>query len=230
VEVLTQNGWETFDPTSGTLAGPLAANSMAQKLKHLFNYLEFAWAKNVVAYDNDNRENLIANLNRDMTNTAAKGTNWVQGMRRYIDAGGAWIISSQILAGIMGLMAVILVASIVYFVFEKYRLRARAARIGLDTLPTSEQLKLARQLGFYDDLMRLLEKNQIVRARHQTPQEFSESLSYLPSEVFLTIRRLTAIYYLIRYGRRELTAPRQRRLGTVIQRLQQFMPGAKMQA
>jgi len=112
---------------------------------------------------------------------------------------------------------------VLWFVWEKYRLRRRAARIGLDALPASDQLKLARQLGFYDDLMQLLERHQIVRPSHLTPWEFSESLAYLPNETFETIRRLTAIFYQIRYGRRELTVPRQRLLGNVIQRLQQFM-------
>jgi hypothetical protein len=61
-----------------------------------------------------------------------------------------------------------------------------------------------------------------VRPSHLTPREFSESLSYLPYEQFQTIRRLTDIFYHIRYGRRELTGPRQRLLGNVIGRLQQF--------
>lgn len=224
VEVETPTGWVTYDPTSGNQELASTAASAWQKLKHMFNFLEFSWAKNVVAYDNDNRENLVANLNRQLTNSAAQGNSMFQSMRDWLDTGGVWIVSSKVLSGFMGLMALLMVASVIYFAVEKYRLRRRAARIGLDTLPASDQLKLARQLGFYDDLIRLLEKHQIARPKHLTPLEFSESLDYLPSEVFLTIRRLTNIFYEIRYGRRELSVPRQKRLYTVISRLQQFMP------
>jgi len=85
-------------------------------------------------------------------------------------------------------------------------------------MPPSDQIRLARQLGFYDDLIRLLERHQIIRPNHKTPREFSDSLSYLPSESFQTIRRSPAIFYRIRYGRREISAPRQRLLGNVILR------------
>jgi len=224
VEVLTPHGWVTFDPTSGRSTPPPTAIASAwQKIKHAFNFLEFGWQQNVVAYDNDNRENLVANLNRQMTNTAIQGSGAVKNVHQWLQFGGLFIISSQLLSAFMGLIMIVLIVSVIWFLLEKWRLRRRAARIGLDTLPASDQMKLARQLGFYDDLMQLLERHQIVRPSHQTPQEFSESLAYLPSETFTTIRRLTAIFYHIRYGRRELTPPRQRLLGNVIQRLQQSM-------
>ena len=223
VEVLTKHGWVTFDPTSGREGPPPSAvASMWQKVKHAFNFLEFSWQQNVVAYDNDNRENLVANLNQKLTNTAIHGSGAFERLREWMQAGGDMIVSSQILAGFMGLMVIVLVVAVVIFVFEKLRLRRRAARIGLDSLPASDQLRLARQLGLYDDLVQLLEKQKIVRPSHLTPREFSESLSYLPYEQFQTIRRLTDIFYHIRYGRRELTGPRQRLLGNVIARLQQF--------
>ncbi len=63
----------------------------------------------------------------------------------------------------------------------------------------------ARQLGFGDELIQLLEKHRIVRPRHQTPLEFSNSLSFLPTEVYdVPVRRLTQIFYRIRYGQQEI--------------------------
>ncbi len=231
VEVLTRRGWVTFDPTSGReTPKPGALASAWQTLKYAFNYLEFSWAKNVVAYDNDNRENLVSNLNSRLTNSAIQGSDMVKSFRDWLQEGGNMIISFKLLSGFVGLMVIVLLVAIIFFVFEKYRLRRRAVRIGLDALPASDQLKLARQLGFYDDLMQLLEKHQITRPSHLTPQEFSDSLTYLPAETFQTIRRLTVIFYHIRYGRRELTAPRQKRLGNVIGRLQHFMQSGSSQS
>ncbi len=224
VEVLTNRGWVTFDPTSGrTAPQPSAIASVWQKLKYAFNYLEFGWQQNVVAYDNDNRENLVANLNQHLTNTAIQGSGAAKSVQEWLQFGGLFIISSQLLSAFMGLILIVLIVAVAWFLLEKWRLRRRAVRIGLDNLPANDQLKLARQLGFYDDLMQLLERHQIVRQKHLTPMEFSESLAYLPNETFRTIRRLTGIFYHIRYGRRELTGPRQRLLGNVIQKLQQDM-------
>ena len=99
-------------------------------------------------------------------------------------------------------------------------LRRKAARIGLKRLPTAEQLRLARQLGFYDDLMQLLARNHIARPVHLTPLEFSQTLLYLPGEAYDTIRRLTQVFYRVRYGDAELTGGQRRRLEGVISRLE----------
>jgi hypothetical protein len=103
--------------------------------------------------------------------------------------------------------------------WQRIRLRRRAARIGINSLPGVEQLRLARQLGFYDDLVRLLARRQLTRPPHQTPLEFSRSLLVLPSEAYDTVGRLTALYYRVRYGSAMLSPGQQRCLSNVIQRL-----------
>ncbi len=85
-------------------------------------------------------------------------------------------------------------------------------------------MRLARQLGFYDELIQLLEKKRIVRPRHQTPLEFSNSLSFLPTEVYDAVRRLTQIFYRIRYGQQEIDEGQQKRLSRVIGRMEQALP------
>ena len=98
-------------------------------------------------------------------------------------------------------------------------LRRRAARIGLENLSTSDRVRLLRQLGFYDDLLQLLARRQIARPKHLTPLEFSQSLLYLPSQAYDTIRRLTEVFYRVRYGEYELSPSLRRRLDTVITQL-----------
>lgn len=101
----------------------------------------------------------------------------------------------------------------------------RARRIGLATLPTPEQLRLVRQLGFYDDLLQILEKHHIARPAHLTPLEFSQTLSFLPSGAYDDIYRLTKLFYRIRYGAALLNPQRQRQLITVVHRLGHMMDG-----
>ena len=110
---------------------------------------------------------------------------------------------------------------------KRYRMWRRAERIGLDNLPTGERLRLVRQLGFYDDLVRLLERRGMVRARHLTPMEFSDSLAFLPSEAYHSIRRLTEVFYRIRYGRHELSQGQREKLNHALQTIERILGPAK---
>ncbi len=91
---------------------------------------------------------------------------------------------------------------------RRWQLRRRAARIGLDALPPAEQLRLARQLGFYDDLLRILERRQIERPAHLTPLEFAKSLLHLPAGAYRSVRRLTEVFYRVRYGQQAAACDR----------------------
>ncbi|HWP39445.1 MAG TPA: transglutaminaseTgpA domain-containing protein, partial [Tepidisphaeraceae bacterium] len=223
VEVLSLNGeWLTFDPTSGREATAAQDQGLWHRVRSLFNFLEYTWANSVVAYDRESRNNLIQTVDRKLTDTAAHGTqavnqtrDWLQSLLQKLNA-QRYNISSNLIGGLIVLMLLALFGSVVYFVWEKWRLRRRARRIGLDLLPATEQLKLARQLGFYDELIRLLERHHIVRPPHHTPLEFSDSLTYLPTQTFDAVRRLTEVYYRVRYGRAELTPSQRRHLHNVI--------------
>ena len=224
VEVLTLGPdgaprWRTFDPTSATEDGAARAG-LWQKVKHLFDFLEFTYAKSVIAYDYENRENLMSGVNHAVQNTTQRGSQSLNSFRDWFDAKG-WGVSSNVISGIVVLIALALAGSVLWFVAERWALRRRAARIGLDKLSDADQMRLVRQLGFYDDLVRLLARHHISRPRHLTPLEFSRTLLHLPSEAYDTIRRLTQVFYRVRYGHAELSGGQQRRLGTVISRLEQ---------
>ena len=109
--------------------------------------------------------------------------------------------------------------SVAWFSWERLRLRRRAARIGISTLPMSEQMRLAKQLGFYDELLRLLGRHRMIRNAHQTPLEFSRSLLFLPGQTYDTIVRLTQLFYRIRFGGAKLSTAQRRHLSTVLDRL-----------
>ena len=100
----------------------------------------------------------------------------------------------------------------------------RAARIGIDTLPTDERLRLARQLGFYDELLQLLERRGMARPAHLTPMEFTDSLAFLPAEVYHAVRRLTEVFYRIRYGRQELSSGQREKLHHTLAQIETLLP------
>ena len=221
VEVRTADGWRTFDPTSAR-EDARSGGGWWESVKHFFDYMEYTYANSVIAYDNDHRENLIANVETQMTNTSYAGSEWVRRMREWFEL-NVYQLSSTAIGGMMALMILGMVGFVAWYLWERWMLRRRAARIGLESLPPSDQIRLVRQLGFYDELMRLLARHHITRPKHLTPLEFSQTLLYLPSQAYDTILRLTEVFYRVRYGDAELSHGMQRRLGAVIGRLEQSM-------
>lgn len=218
VEVLNDRGqWLSYDPTSGREQAGRRQETLWHKAKALFNYLQYTWANSVVAYDRDRqyRNNLMRAVDRGLESAASSGseaftraTEWLSNQR--------YFISSGIISGLIWLMLMAMAFAIFWFFWEKWKLRRRARRIGLEGLPAPEQMKLARQLAFYDELLHLLERRRITRPAHLTPLEFSEGLSFLPAQAYDSIRRLTDVYYRVRYGRQQLTPSQRRRLGQII--------------
>jgi transglutaminase-like putative cysteine protease len=234
VEVLTPKGWRSFDPTSSNEAGASAASSAWAKAKHYFDYLEFLWATTVIAYDRDSRDNMlqnIRNLDVKMTNTLINSRVDPRDMKRSMSD---WLgkiftetnfllFSSRILSGLIYLMFFALAGAIGGFIYERVKLRKRAKRIGLESLPQQDLVRLARQLGFYDELLRLLARHRIERSRSQTPREFAESLAYLPAQAYDLVHRLTDLYYQIRYGGVELNAARRSKVHKAIGEVEGIM-------
>jgi hypothetical protein len=235
VEVKMPDGtWKTYDPTSGR---EYAANrgGLWRTVKHAFDFLEYTWANNVIAYDRSRRDNMVQNMENRLTQTAINSTDnvvrwrmWLndkqRDLREWLFSQDRWYSSYQLLSFLTVFMILALLFAVGWFVFERWRLRMRAVRIGIDALPASEKLRLARQLGFYDDLLRLLERHGIERSAHLTPLEFSESLSFLPAQAYDAIRRLTRMFYKIRYGGAQLAPAHQRRLALTLNRLEDCLP------
>jgi hypothetical protein len=218
--------WRTWDPTSGREDSSVRAATVWTRVRHFFDYLEHTWANNVIAYDRGTRDNLVQSLENQLSSTAVASSQKISQLPGWVRAEN-WAISSKLLTGLIALAVLALVGSIVWFVWERWRLWRRAARIGLDTLPTEERLRLVRQLGFYDDLLRLLERRGHLRPRNLTPMEFSDSLSILPAEVYHAVRRLTEIFYRVRYGRHELSPGQRVKLDQTIRRIDGALGPAK---
>jgi transglutaminase-like putative cysteine protease len=217
VEVLTTNGWETFDPTSGDQANARLL-SVWEKTKHFFDFMEYTWQNSVIAYNSENRDNLIQAVDTRLNQTASRSANNFSGITEKLAIARDWL-ASEVVGPLVGLLTLGIFAAFGWFFFERWKLRRKAKRIGIKDLPPSDQAKLLRQLGFYDDLLLLLEKHHIVRPAHLTPMEFSSTLSFLPGDAYHTVRRLTHLFYKIRYGSAELDDGQRKRLATVIDRL-----------
>lgn len=221
VEVLTSRGWLTFDPTSGRTA-PHKTGVFA-RAGDLWDYLQYRWADSVITYSAEDRHNLMENLSADLqagSNWTSETWGWLQGLLR---PEGMYELSSRILAGTIAISVLGALAAVGIFVNEKYRLRRRALRIGLEALPDSDKLRLARQLAFYDQFLQLLARHKITRPRSLTPREFAQSLTFLPARAYDQVCQFTEVFYQVRFGQRDLSPARQRRLINAIQDLARLL-------
>ncbi len=233
VEVLNDRGeWLTFDPTTGSEAAQSNANSMWRKVKQVFDYLDYTWANSVVAYDRESRNSLIANVETKLTDTASTGNDQARSAKDRLASmfslQNYFLFSSRLLTVLITALILICLAAVGWFFFERWRIRRRARRIGLNALPPDAQLRMARQLGFYDELLTLLAGYGITAKPSQTPLEFSRSVSFLPNELFDAVYRLTEIFYQVRFGRVSLSSAQQRHLNNVIARIETGLGGMKM--
>ncbi|MGA2440425.1 MAG: DUF3488 and transglutaminase-like domain-containing protein, partial [Tepidisphaeraceae bacterium] len=221
-EVYTGQKWETFDPTSGREDGSGTSRPRFTELKKIFDYLEFKWAASVVAYDTGERKNLILGLSSEMFKPTQIGSISLQ---YWMNNFQGQLASPSVLSCVITGMIFLCALAVSWFLVERWRLHRRAKRIGIKSLSTTDQLRLVRQLGFYDDLMRILARHHIERPPHLTPLEFSRSLAYLPADVYRDIHRLTQLFYRIRYGGSKVLAPPHRHLAAVVYRIQKVLDG-----
>ncbi len=212
--------WLTYDPTSGREDITQRSATIMTRVRNAFEFLEHTWATSVIAYDRGSRDNLVQTIDTRLTKAAESSALQVHNFPNFLRMEN-WEISIGLLNVLITLAILALVGSIGWFVFERWKMWRRAARIGIESLPTTQRLHLARQLGFYDDLLTLLERRGIFRPMHFTPMEFTDSLSFLPADVYHSIRRLTEVFYRIRYGRQELSAGQRTKLEGIIAGVEQ---------
>jgi len=222
VEVRTITGWKTFDPTSGNVAVGKTVSAWTRG-KRLFDFLEYTWQNSVISYSAETRDSLVQTAESKLSQTAVQSSQSLTGWRKQFDTLSD-AMATQMVGPVVGLLTAAIIGAVVWFIIERWKLRRRARRIGIVNFPPSTQARLMRQLGFYDDLLQLLEKHRISRPPHLTPMEFCDSLSFLPSNAYDTIQRITQLFYRIRYGEAELDPGQLRRMATVIDRLSRQLP------
>ncbi len=232
VEVLTDTGWTTFDPTSGNdVDGTVREKSIWQHAKHLMDYLQHVWASNVIAYDSDSQNSLVervetwrgGRLDEAVTPRRSDRSGWLDQLidtfnRRSYD------LSERIMMVFITIAVIGAMVAVALYIRQRIKLRRRADRIGLDIEDPAERRRLAEQLGFYDQLIRKLSDAGVKRKDHQTPMEFGRSLDFLPAEPYRNVQRLTGIFYRIRFGKAELPPTRRRRLEHAVADIEHHLP------
>jgi len=225
VEVLTPEGWRRYDPTAGEYYMARESPGLFRRISELLDFLQYTWVTSVVTYSNQSRAGLWQQMESGITDSVGTGRGLVESLRNFLRSDQAYLLSSRLIVLAIAASILAAVAAIGAFLWEKHRLYRRAERIGLAALPSDQQLRLARQLAFYDELLTLLARRRIHRPRSMTHMEFARSLSFLPAETYDLIRELTDTFYGIRYGERYLDTQQRRQLSASIAEIAQSLSG-----
>ncbi len=234
VEVLTPRGWVTFDPTSGREAVPSRA-SLWQVMRDVIDYIEYQWAAHVVTYDNKDRDRIFQWFNDVGTILMNRfyglpdGVKFLRNVRdlAFIRNPVARMLVFRFMLFLTSFGALSLFGLVFYSIYRRRQLRRRAVRIGLEGLPPGRQVILAKELEFYDRLVRLLDHRGFRRPPTLTPREYAASLVFLPAAAYRGICRLTEMLYRIRFGEVTLSTARRRHLLAAVERLEEALPQAE---
>ncbi len=241
VEALTTTGWRRYDPTpagfgTGGADEDLLA-SIGTGIRQLGEYLTYTWQQSVIGYDRGAQEGVRDSLFASVDERVGKALDEGRaegGIAHQVKAVFAamkqWLADIGLRSGLAGavvvtataLLTLLLLAAgvaVVLFISERWRLRRRARRIGLDELPPEEARRLAKQLGFYDDMVQLLEGLGYRRRAGLTPREFAATLDHLPPAAFEQIGGLTEVFYRVRFGDARVTPMRRTLLRRVVDQL-----------
>jgi hypothetical protein len=187
---LSGSGWTRFDPTPPV---PPADRPWTGSADHYLDALRTGWNRYVLDFSLRDQHEAIESAEASWSRVQAlMSALWTDSTRRVMRVSdAAWI------AG--GLVAVTLFALGLAVSVRRSLAAAHPGRTA--------------SVAFYHRLLRALERQGVAKPMAATPAEFAErDTARLVSSA--AIRRVTARYYEVRYGRRQLSAEERRQLET----------------
>ncbi|MCL2648730.1 MAG: DUF3488 and transglutaminase-like domain-containing protein [Phycisphaerales bacterium] len=212
VEVfIPDRGWSIFDPSPAS-GSTLKTASLTRWFQEISQLLQKAWLSTVVAFDNTSRKYLFSTISSffdwlaDWTRTAA--TDGAAGLRELlIGTNSSPFMRIYIYLAITGTIAL--------SVFLTHRIRRRRSSylpMILKTVDRKTQKKLAYDLIFFDELLRILDKTGQKKRLEQTPREYIEQLAIPLGSALSDARWLVRAFYDIRFGSVRVDTPMRDRI------------------
>lgn len=221
-------GWRVFDPSPPAVIEQVhqPESGFFAWLRDLYEYIEFEWINNVISYDDNTRQNVMVSLDTkldaitDWLNdkwvalaewAAAFEQRWLQGPWGYV------------LLGLVGAM----IATGIYLLGRILVRRMRHIRqLQLEAVGGRHKRRLARELAFYLEMLRIVERDGHAKPTWQTPASFAEALIARDGARFADVRPLTDVFYQIRFGNRPMDTARKKIVAEHLDRLHQLLRGA----
>ncbi len=221
-----ERGWVTVDPTPEADAGGGASSrrSWLAGLRELYEHIEYAWLSSVVTFDQRSRDAMLTrvgqSLGGDSDDDDAGGAAAM--IQRTREMAGRWApdLASVFLTGLVFIGLGLALLTIARLLVVR---RRRLAALQLTALPRTRRRGLARRLGFYLTMLDMLERHGHKRPPWQSPASFAEQLAQAHPLRLDPVVALTEHFYEIRFGHRELTPARRRRIGVHLKQLERSL-------
>jgi hypothetical protein len=199
VEAWMDSEWITFDPTpSQSLPGLLPKDTLFTPILHFLDSVKFKWYRYVIDYSSEDQDAL-----RKYFATGIKAIkkffdplrNMIAMFTHGSDAGGLNYLNRR-----MFVLFILFFAGLLTIVALMLRDESRRRRIA----SSARQAKPHRlTVEFYEKVLKALSLLGHKRPPSQTPREFAYTLSSFSNE-FAGIKRLTELYYRVRYNSEKL--------------------------
>ena len=211
-------GWMPVDATPPQAVDDehAVARGWLAPFRSVYEYLEFAWLRVFVSYDEADQRAMTAGARK----AAGRETSWFadtwRAVRHWIDE----LRLTRVTIGFIAFFGFFILLGIASLVRSLVVRRRRFAMLQLTRLPPQERRSLARQLRFYLTMLDMLERHGIVRPAWQSPFQFAERLHAEAPEKFEPVLALTDHFYEIRFGHRRLDETRTASVRAHLKRLE----------
>jgi transglutaminase-like putative cysteine protease len=214
-------GWHTFDatPPDDLRAEHAPDRSWFTGIRQLYEHLEFAWIHSVVAYDQQTRDAVMAELNSSFSDAALENS-WFGGLTEALrQLPRLWQIErfKLFLFGAIVFLLGLALASLVRLLVLR---RRRLVALQLHSVPRSRRRGLSRKLRFYLKMLEMLDRHGYSRPDWQSPFSYAQELAEANPMRFDPVVALTEIFYEVRFGHRELDAGRRDRVKAHLRQLE----------
>ncbi|MEM7228652.1 MAG: transglutaminaseTgpA domain-containing protein [Planctomycetota bacterium] len=206
VEVRTSRlGWERFDPTpqDALFAMHASDNSIADRLRWMYQQFEEDWNNNVVEFDSDSQSKLADSLDQGWAVTLERRWQDVRQEMARINQAFALGPTGYIWMGTIGFA---LILAIIVFVRLVRRIRTIRRRAHLEHLRGKQYRSMVRQVGFYVDMLNVLHRARLTKPAWAPPQLYGEQLEASNPQVASWIDHISRAFYRVRYGGESLPA------------------------
>ncbi len=200
VEIRTEHFlWETFDPTPPGVLNEIHSpdNSLADRLRWMYQQAEGDWKSGVIGFDRNSQSNLadsfLSRWRWRIREFWSDLTDWMASVNRAFYFGPV----GYIWMGIVGFALIIAVVALF-----KLRRRVRTIRESahLEHVHGSTQRRLLHHLGFYVDMLAVLERAKQAKPLWQPPRLYAATHLEEQPEIAARVEEITDLFYRVRYS------------------------------
>ncbi len=206
VEVRTSEyGWTPYDPTppSELEDNTGAGRSWTDRIRWLYDRIEFEWNSRIVAFDSSTQASFVESVGQRwfgwIGSALANLRNMAYRLNRTFSLGPA----GYLYLGLLGFIVVLAILSAIKIV---KRIRAISRVAHLERLRGRRYRRLLRDVAFYLDLLLILERAGTPKPAWLPPRDFAAQLQAAGHPVANDVMAIVDHYYNVRFGGRKLSS------------------------